>query len=164
MRSDEVQWAYFSKEIPPHAKRNIRRRGARAKGVAYERKFQRHFQSSHPVQYLPSPWIRYKLVSGALKWCQPDGLFFNVQAGIITIVEVKLSHTPDAYDQLWNLYHPVLEKIFSPRLWSIRGLEVVRWYDPYVGFPGKHRLRKSIEDVKYDETGVLIWNPRRTRK
>ena len=161
MRSEHIEWAYLVKEIPPHAKKRVVRRGNRAKGVTYEKKVQKHLKSLEPVNYLPSPWIRYKRKDGSLRWCQPDGLLFNTLQGIITIIEVKLSHTSNTYDQVWNLYAPVLEIIFPPDLWQIRGLEVVKWYDPHAYFPGRHHLRENIHSVQRNETGVFIWNPRR---
>jgi hypothetical protein len=43
---------------------------------------------------LPSPWFYFKAVgSEKVRWCQPDGLLFDFQSGLITIVEVKLQHT-----------------------------------------------------------------------
>lgn len=80
---------------------------------------------------------------------------------MLTIVEIKHSHTSEAYRQLWELYWPVLQSIFPLGLWEYRFLEIVRWYDPQTYFPGKHRLRKCIEEVRPHETSVLIWNPRR---
>jgi hypothetical protein len=158
---DAIEWAYLAKEIPPHAKVKVVRRGNRAKGVAYERKVQKFLADELGFQYLPSPWIRYKLLSGSIHWAQPDGIYFDLFRGLYTIVEIKLSHTPDAYEQIWNLYHPLLASIFPSDIWVVRGLEVVKWYDPHTHFPGKHRLRKEINEVKFDETGVLIWNPRK---
>jgi hypothetical protein len=129
--------------------------------VAYEKKVHKHVSKLWGWKYLPSPWIRYKLVSGALKWCQPDGLYIDPRAGLLVIVEVKHAHTSAAYQQLWELYAPVLRKIFPPDLWDYRFLEIVRWYDCQTYFPGKHRLRKCIEEVRPHETSVLIWNPNR---
>ncbi len=159
MNAYEIQWAFLSQQIPPHARTPKRRRGARARGVAYEKKVQFHLSKLWGGFYLPSPWIRYKLQSGSTKWCQPDGIHFDVRRGLVTIVEIKHSHTSDAYKQLWELYWPVLQSIFPLSLWQYRFLEIVRWYDPHLFFPGKHRLRKQIDDLRLHETGVMIWVP-----
>ncbi len=161
MHSDSIEWAFLAKEIPPHTKIVKQRRGNRAKGIVYEKKVQKHFSTLLGFRYLPSPWIRYKLKSGSIHWAQPDGIYFDLLHGLLTIIAIKLSHTSAAYEQIWNLYNPLLSHIFPQNLWVIRGLEVVKWYDPYTIFPGRHRLRKCINEVKFNETGVLIWNPRK---
>ena len=162
IRHTDIEWAYPSVQLPPQAFKKQRRKGARAKGIAYERKVQTYLRKLWGYQYLPNPWIRYKLCSGSTHWCQPDGIHFDIKRGIVTIVEIKHSHTSGAYQQLWELYGPVLRHVWPIPLWRYQYLEVVRYYDPHTFFPGIHRLRKTIEDVAPGETGVLIWNPRRS--
>jgi len=94
-----------------------------------------------------------------MRWCQPDGLLFNLDKGIITIVEIKFKHTPLAWWQLNELYYPLISFIFGQELWSYRLAEWVRWYDCETPFPGQHHLRPHLTDVKEHEVGVTIWKP-----
>jgi len=49
-------------------------------------------------------------------------------------------------------------------LWEYRLIEMVRWYDPQLPFPGEHKLRPSLEAAGEDEVAVHIWRPRKGRK
>lgn len=93
------------------------------------------------------------------RWCQPDGLYIDLRAGIVTIVEIKLKHTDAAWFQLHELYAPVVGRCFGTALWNLRFCEIVRWYDPSIPFPGRHYLRPRIEETRPGETGVVIWSP-----
>ncbi len=91
--------------------------------------------------YLPSPWLHFREEGQEdFRWAQPDGLLIDGIKGIITIVEIKYSHTADAWWQVRRLYLPVLQKLFPPNLWRYEALEVVKWYDPDTVFPEKVQL------------------------
>ena len=107
---------------------------------------------------MPHPWI-WVQDSWGVRWVQPDGLLIRPLDGVVTIVEFKLKHTPQAWFQLQELYRPVVEWLFPKDLWTTRMAEVVRWYDAATFFPGAHRLRPRLEEVGENEVGVLIWSP-----
>ncbi len=127
--------AFVSKTAPPFIRKR-KYRGARAKGVNYERKTHPYLNLLYPEVYVANPWLNFQ-ASGSEKrrWCQPDGLIINAERGIITCVEIKYSHTADAWFQTRQLYVPVLQCIFPESLWDIQICEVVKWYDPSVAFP-----------------------------
>lgn len=149
--------------MPPSFRTPTRKSGAKWQGVKYERKVQAHLVAKYAT-YVPSLWFLYYTEGlSRVRWCQPDGLHFDFKKGIITIVEVKYCHTPDAYFQLKELYLPVVQAAFGTELWEYRLLEWVRWYDPVVNFPGRHFLRPELELVKDNEIGVKIWSPTRNK-
>lgn len=81
--------------------------------------------------YRPGPWIRYHCdLTHRSRQCQPDGLFFDLEQGRLTLVEVKIRHTPDAWEKARSVYLPCLSQLFPARLWQINFLEVCRSFDP----------------------------------
>lgn len=141
----------------PPALRRRRYTGARLKGVQYEKKVQEHLLDFYGDRYLPSPWLRF-FTGGAWRWCQPDGILLDVSAGKLCIVEVKYQHTADAWWQVRQLYQPVLEQIFSPKLWKYEACEVVRWYDPFTVFPEPTTLAHEV-GMAHPAFKVHIWHP-----
>ena len=140
----------------PHFQSNGRAYTASQKrGMAYEKKVQAAFLEKYDHLYLPSPWFHYEEEgSGRKHYCQPDGLLFNPSRQRIVIVEIKLQHTRMAYQQLFNLYRPVVEHVFSP--WNIGCCEITRWYDPAEPVPVPARLCRQPDDVNLGVFGVHI--------
>lgn len=106
--------------------------------------------------YIPGPWLQF--YDPAQRICQPDGLLFDVENGVIILIEIKLRHCTEAYWQLKKLYLPVLRDMFPYTLWDIRCIEIVRWYDPDVQWPDNHILRENVEDAPRQGIGVHIYN------
>jgi len=77
----------------------------------------------------------------------------------ITIVEVKLQHTSDAWWQVKQLYLPIVATAFPPDLWRYNYVEVVRWHDPAISFPENYRLVPDLLALGEDQFGVHILNP-----
>jgi hypothetical protein len=138
----------------PSWKKPQRYEGIRAVGVKYERKAQRELMASLGQDYIASPWIYFR---GSLgwRWCQPDGLLIDVARGLITIVEIKLTHTTRAWWQCRKLYEPVLRAMFPLHLWRICVVEVVRYFDPATWFPEHVKLTPRV-DAGYADFGVHI--------
>jgi len=156
----QVSWARLA-QAPHFAHRPHRRTGRRLAGVKYENQVQEMLLAAHGASYLPSPWLQFSTPQG-LKWCQPDGLLFDLDHGAITIVEVKYQHTTDAWWQLRRLYEPVLQKIFPSHLWQFHTLELVKWYDQAILWPEPLRLVANPTEAKslpFNTTGVHIWKP-----
>lgn len=151
-----VQQAWVS-PIPPQFMRQRRYTGARAAGVRYEKRVHAHLLDQFPTTYLPSPWLRF-LSGGRWRWCQPDGLIFDLDNGRIIVVEVKYSHTSDAWWQVKHLYLPVLKRCFPEHLWTYEACEVVRWFDPMTVFPEPLEMAAQI-DQHGDKFRVHIWKP-----
>ena len=159
MPAGRVLAARLSQDDPPFIT-ETRSRGSRAQGRNYEAKVQRYLVDAYPDAYLPAPWFRYE-TSGSRRghWCQPDGLLFNVRGGVITIVEVKLSHNSSAWWQVRHLYEPVVVACFGS-VWRIAAVEVVRWFDPDAPFPETYCRAPDISKVPAGAFGVHIWQGR----
>jgi len=150
----EVVEAFISPRQPPFI-RTRRYSGRRADGIRYERRVHAHLLELFPDTYLPSPWLHFKS-AGRWRWCQPDGLLFDLAHGRIIIVEVKYSHTSDAWWQVRRLYLPVLRKCFPEGLWRFEACEVVRWFDPLTHFPEPLEMAAEV-DQHGDKFRVHIW-------
>jgi hypothetical protein len=137
--------------------RNVRRTGRRAAGIRYEQRVQDHFTELFDGFYVPGPWFCFGEAGRANpRWCQPDGLLFQPRHQLITILEIKYQHTPDAWWQLKTLYYPILAVAFPPNLWRFAFCEVVKWHDPAVAFPEPYRLTPSPAALSPGAFGVHI--------
>lgn len=154
-------WAEWSETAPEFLGVPIRRRGRRLLGIKYEKKVHAHLSSVYSDRYMPSQWVRFRSSDdgGKIRWCQTDGVLVDPVARILTIVEVKYSHTELAWWQLFRLYLPVLERLFDGYGYEFRCVEVCKWFDPAVRCPVQPRLREHLEDVKAGEFAVHIFNP-----
>lgn len=131
-----------------------KRTGRRRKGEIYEQEVHKEFEARYPC-YLASLWFRFLDSDGYPKWCQPDGLLLDPWRGQITIIEVKYQHTARAYDQLFDVYLPVVLAAFGLD-YQVACLEVCRWYDPTVGAPRKPALCERPERAKPSQFNVHI--------
>jgi len=156
---ERVLWAKWSTEAPPFIRKQERRTGRRALGVAYERKVQGYLQELYGNEYIASPWLHFQEPGGPLRWCQPDGILIRADEGIITCIEVKYQHTVDAWWQLWRLYVPVLLALFPPSLWAMHVCEVVKWFDPSTAFPQRPHMTPQLLDTRVGAFNVHIWHP-----
>lgn len=155
----DLVWAEFC-DAPPFLRDGKRRRGRRAEGIRYEQKAQRHLHSILDEGYSSSPWMRFREADAPRpRYCQPDGLLFDIEGGKITIFEIKLQHTIDAWWQLEHLYLPVVRFLFPSSLWDIATIEFVKWYDPATSFPVRPRLREDLRAARPEEFAVHIWKP-----
>ncbi len=154
----DVQTAELIFFTPPFINVHKKRRGKRAEGLRYERAVQERFDADYGEFFLPSPWLRFTAThtEEKLRYCQPDGLFFDFAAGILTIVEVKLKHVAAAWWQTRHLYEPVVRKLFPPNLWQINVCEVVRRIDPHTIFPERFNYAQDIADVPRGAFGVHV--------
>lgn len=150
-----IKAAYITK-MPQYAVRH-KYRGKRLKGVQYEYAAQ-DYLAGLSLNYVPGFWLRF-LDDDGWKYCQPDGLHFDFDRGVITIVEIKLKHTADAWWQTKLLYYRVLSLVFPEPLWRYEFVEVVQWYDCATPFPEELRLVPA-PFMHSDKFKVHIWTPR----
>jgi hypothetical protein len=129
-------------------------------GIRYEGKVQEHLHGLYGDLYVPSPWFKFQRRDGIWNYAQPDGLLFDFHRGLVTIVEVKYSHTSEAYFQLIDKYVPLL-RTFLPNkaLWQIATCEVVNWFDKSIAYPCEIKLRKTVDLARPGEFAVHIWKP-----
>ncbi len=133
-------------------------RGARRKGLLYERAALDHFEGTFGSAFIASPWLSY--FDGQDRFCQPDGLLIQPSRGVVTCFEYKYQHTIRAWFQLVELYEPVLRHIFPPKLWKIALCEVVKWYDKNIEFPTTVKLQKTLTDCNPEHFSIHIWTPK----
>ena len=156
----DCTWAELSPTAPGFINTTPVKRGRKWQGIKYERKAQDLFAQRYGEQYARSQWIRFKADgSERIRWCQPDGLLFVPQRNALVVVEFKYQHTEMAWWQMFYLYIPVVSRLFAEQRFSIRGCEVVRWYDPDVRTSQKPTLCAKVEDVMPGQFGVHIFNP-----
>ena len=134
-----------------------RRTKAQLAGIRYEHHAQDYLTGIYGERYVPGPWISWLDTSGRERFCQPDGLLFDFMAGRITIIEIKLKHTADAWKQIKRKYEPRVREIFPSPLWTISACEVVHWYDPHTYFPEDVYMVKSIEALATGRFGVHVF-------
>lgn len=94
--------------------------------------------------------------SGGVRYCQVDGLLFQHERKILTIIEAKIKHCIEAYVQLERLYLPVVRKRFPG--WNVATCEVVKWFDPATDFPVSVTMRDAVHNVQPGEFAVHILN------
>ena len=160
--ADSVRSARLLESQPPFIRRR-RARGAKARGVSYERKVHGYLERFCATQvgmlYRREQWVEFVDLSGK-RWCQIDGLMVDTIKKHVTIVEVKYKHCSDAWWQLWRLYLPVVRAIYKE--YSHACLEVVRWFDPATAFPSEIQSVRLPSDLLLGHViGVHVWNPQR---
>ncbi len=159
LSENDVATAAILLGIPSFVRPN-KARGAKAVGLRYERKALGFFRERF-AHFVASPWFRYTLraVPRQVNYAQPDGIFFDPCNGIATIIEVKYSHTADAYFQLVDKYEPIVKRFLAGGDWRIAVCEVVRWYDASVAFPAPVRMLDDPLAARPGFFGVHILRP-----
>lgn len=127
-------------------------------GLSYERKVQRMLEKlfPHTLSNLVFEFSNQNQFGLAI----PDVVVYDFESRSICVVEVKLSHTPDAWYQLTKLYGPVVAKAFPG--WKIRLLEITKSFDPSVGLPGPGVWVEDLKEWLKDSGGtnsfgVYMW-------
>lgn len=154
-----ISWAIPVDEGPAFTKQPPRRKGVRAKGVRYENRVHLKMEDLYGERYLPSQWFKFGTEGNDIRWCQPDGLLFDVPNGVITVLEMKYNHTPNAWWQLRLLYGPLVQFVFPS--FRIRVVEVCQWYDCNVAFPEPTVLTPSVDRCGDRDFHIHIYRPRR---
>ena len=143
-------------KIPQLMAHNRKLQGAKARGVNYETKVQDHLSSLLPDTYVASPWFEFTSAENPRpRLCQADGFSIDIARGEILLVEVKLKHCALAWWQLHHLYAPVVQWLWPG--WTIKTVEVVKWFDPATRTPDSPRLRSDLAAVQPGEFAVHIW-------
>jgi hypothetical protein len=106
-------------EVPQFAQ-TAKPKGKFAKGLRYQAFVMEKLAHLVDVD-VPEPWIKFE-AKGDVRWAQPDWLGFDLFAGKIFVVEVKLTRTPEAWWQLNRLYLPLLKELFPK--WVLVPVEV----------------------------------------
>jgi len=117
----DLYGASLSNEVPPHAKLQKGRMNSKQRaGLTYEKRVTRSLKRAiGPQGHLPhgvlraGQWISFTDSNGP-GWAQPDLYHWVEEAGLLFILECKLTQTPVAEWQLEHLYRPLLAHILRP--------------------------------------------------
>lgn len=127
-------------------------KGAKGNGIRFERKVHSVLTSAFS-SYVSALPFRFVDVRGS-RTCIPDGLFIHDSR--LVVVEIKLRHCIEAWEQLRRLYFPVILSATgkSPRL-----LEIVQYHVPEVVFPEPTLIVPSVNQFLSSgaEIGVVLW-------
>jgi len=126
---------------------------ARIAGLKYERGFLEYLRKKwSPVTIHPHIHFRD---DGAYRTAIPDGIAFTPNG--VVVFEVKSQHMPEAWWQLEKLYMPIISAAFPDT--EVRGIEVVKIYDPQIKWPGQYVLYNDLDDAIMGSShlGVLKW-------
>jgi len=85
-----------------------RPRGAKAAGLRYERQFAKFLK---PLGCIHGQWFEFEDKSG-VRYCQTD-IIFPVSKRLFSVIEVKYTLVDRAYDQLLDVYGPVVEAAYN---------------------------------------------------
>jgi len=142
---------------------------SRKAGLRYEAKAQIQIEKvvelartvNPQIKALQSPWLVFRAEQDApdfVRYCQPDTLIFDDEALKLTIIEIKLQHCLEAYEQVRLLYEPVLRFMYPQ--YEIAAIEWVLWHDPHVQFPERFYFEPNVIQAEPGKFGIHIWNPR----
>lgn len=128
---------------------------AQRNGLRYEAKAQDFLVNALGHEYYQQPYLHF--VDGhSCRTLVPDGIL--IHEGYATIFEIKSQHMPEAWWQLRKLYEPVVRQLGGVRLTSC--VEMVRGYDPAMGFPEEVVLCSKLSEVLEESAlkfKVLQW-------
>ena len=133
--------------VPEFVKKQ-RPRGVRRAGITFERKVGEILERRFGGMVIPGAWIDYLDIALGRRSCQPDYLVVDVRAGKITIVECKLSHTHHAWQQLNDVYKPVIEFLFPG--FKVRGIEICKNFSRSTYYPVTPNI---VSDFSQDYSG-----------
>jgi hypothetical protein len=120
-------------------------------GVRFERRVLAVLKAQYGDLLEVNPWFMFQ-EGRETRYCSPDAIL-HLKRPIV--LEIKHSHCTKAFFQLHELYIPVASSFFGH---GFRAVEVVKWYDPRIDFPGAIELIASIEKAPYAGTGIHIFN------
>lgn len=106
------------------------------------------------------PALEYTLKGHLRQYCIPDMIALDQTGEIVSIIEIKIRHTSDAWMQLNNLYRPVVAKLWPDK--HINLVEICKEYDPAVRLPIQPHIVNDIADWverPRQDYGVYLWRP-----
>lgn len=140
---------YAAPCLRPEFIKKSRPKGAKAKGLAYERAV------GTAVGGNCGQWFHYIDAQGP-GWCQTDVLL--VSAKRVVVLECKLTDTEDAVEQLLHLYFPVLREVYRLPVYGVvvtknltQRTDTRRLAD---------NLQGALALAKLGEIPVLQWDPK----
>lgn len=102
---------------------------AQAAGRRYEERaipFLTQWAKGHCYSPIEKPWIKYFDASDKLVWCQPDWIALGEDSDNLLLVEIKLRHCREAFQQL-RRYKAVLQAMYPS--YHIIPIELCKIFD-----------------------------------
>lgn len=160
-KAGEVMSAELLEFLPYQRKKRSRHSPAQKAGLRYET-----LTFGHLTIELPSlnmhPVLRFRSAGRSLtEIAIPDALAFSTNGAVITIIEIKLRHTHEAWNQLHNLYLPIAQNLFKGR--HINLVEICQNFDPGTVLPGPSEIIEELSpwiEVPQQRYGVYLWSGR----
>lgn len=108
-----VRWAETC-TTPDFIRDDVKKKSRSQKsGLAYERKVVKYLKSQYGDGCIPGQWIAYSTNDsnpGYPRFCQTDAILLFEKR--LVVIEVKLTHKPEAEEKLRFLYGPAAQKIW----------------------------------------------------
>ena len=131
---------------------------AQRAGLLFERKAFLHLEKELGA-VLFHPAFRFNSGKRFDEHAIPDALY--IHDNILTIFEIKLSHTADAWYQLKLLYLPIVSKVYPD--FHINLVEICKSYDPSIRLAETPEIIDSLHHfccTPKPTFGVYIWRGR----
>ena len=107
-------------------------RASQQAGLRYERKVRDFLRETFPPWRLDwQPRFSFKDGCGSRRCIQPDAIMLPPSSGAAVVLEIKLTHSLAAWEQLRRLYEPVLGTLYP----DLEVCAIVRSFDPGVVLP-----------------------------
>lgn len=119
-------------------------------GLRFEAKCLKRLQAEFGIRFASHICFGFQSLTEGGRSIIPDGLIFSPDYRTVTIVEVKLRHTTDAFFQLHDMYLPIVRRALPG--FRVTGLELVLYYDPRLVLP------KSKAIISHPREAISISN------
>lgn len=126
---------------------------ATKRGLRYERRVLRSFSAAHGCRFVAQLPFSFQTCAKRGR-AIPDGLLLSEAGDAVCIVEVKLHHCADAWQQLTQFYLPIVREALAPL--RVCCLEVCSSYDPWVKLPGPVRLLADPSEAFETREGFAV--------
>lgn len=137
-----------------------KRSAAQRLGISYERKALAHLAIELPHEVLNHPAFRFRSAGKAFdEHAIPDAIY--LAKSVLTIFEIKIRHTADAWYQLRKLYLPVVQKAYPG--YAINLVEVCKGFDPSIRLQGEVQLVEDLDSFTSEARiafGIYLWSGR----
>jgi hypothetical protein len=157
----DVQRAELLEFKLKHPNAAKRRSYAQQLGLRYERKVLVHLLETLDKNVIFQPAFRFRSAGTAFdQFAIPDALYLS-PSNVLTIFEIKLRHTADAWYQLKRLYLPIIQKAY-PAIDRINLVEICANYDNSIKLPST----TIVDDLAAwtaearPQFGVYLWSGR----
>lgn len=137
-------------------RRDKKKSPAQKLGLQYERRALKMLQGELPFEICPHPTFRFNSGARLSQFAIPDAIY--IEGSVLTVFEIKLSHSADAWHQLNSLYKPIIQKAY-PHI-HINLCEICRNYDRSIKLPRVEFVDNltCFVSTPSDRFGIYIWS------